>query len=73
MNWYFTFGFAHTTKNDESLAHRYVKIVSDDWWEARQKFMRVRGTVWSFQYSEVEFLPQIKEYGLTEISLEDCA
>lgn len=68
QNWYFTFGQNHKDKDGNSLAHSYVKI-RGTWGAAREKMFMARGAVWSMQYNEEDFIPQIKEFNLKELKL----
>ena len=61
--WYFTFPQRLPTKDN------YVCIEADDYSAAREKMVAVHGQAWAFQYTEEQFLPQIEEFGLTEIPL----
>jgi len=64
--WYFTF-----VGKQNILRNKYVKI-SGTYSEARKKMCENFGDLWGFQYSEEDFLPQIEQYGLTEIGGEEC-
>ena len=59
--WFFTFMQSQT-----ALKNRYIKFAGS-YEEARLAMVANFGTKWANQYSEEEFLPQIKDYGLTEI------
>ena len=61
--WYFTFG------SDTSLAQNYIKIEAMSAGDARAEMFKHQGVLWGFQYDEEAFLPQIKEYTLTEVPL----
>jgi len=60
-NYYFTFCGIHEHKNG------YVKIIAKDVYSARERMFEVYNEKWGFQYSEEEFLPQIKQYGLYKV------
>ena len=60
-NWYFTFGSGHAHPNG------YVKI-HGTFNSAREQMHKLYGPKWAFQYGEKEFIPQIKRWGLTEVS-----
>lgn len=70
-NWYFTFGSNHRDQYGMSLGDFYVKISANSWNEARDRMFQVRDSLWSSQYDEKVFLPQIEKYGLKEIDLYD--
>lgn len=70
-NYYFTFGSNNTDKNWKSLKNAYVKIEADCIMIARARMFRARESYWSFCYEEEDFLPQIKEYNLYELKLEE--
>ena len=59
--WYFTF-----MQKQADLKNKFVRI-EGSYEEARMKMVERFGSSWANQYSEEEFLPQIKDYGLTEI------
>lgn len=59
-NWYFTFGSGHAHPNS------YVKI-HGTFGSARDQMHKMYGPKWAFQYTEKEFMPQIKRWGLTEV------
>ena len=59
--WYFTF-----TQKQHDLKNKYV-CFEGDYFEARVKMVARFGEAWACQYPEKEFLPQIKEFGLTEL------
>jgi len=65
----FTFGYQHIN-SFRSLRNRYV-VIEGSFSEARKKLIEIRGSNWAFQYPFEEFLPQIKEFKLVEIALED--
>lgn len=62
--WCFTF-----CQSDSENKNKYVRI-EGDYYYARMKMAAEFGTYWAFQYSEKEFLPQIKSFGLTELVLK---
>jgi len=64
-NYYFTFMGRQT-----DLKNKYVKI-NDTYLAARGRMCAIFSDQWAFQYTEEEFLPQIEEYGLTELPLEE--
>jgi len=64
-NYYFTFMGKQT-----DLKNKYVKI-NDTYLAARGRMCAIFSDQWAFQYTEEEFLPQIEEYGLTELPLEE--
>lgn len=68
--YYFTFGGNHRDKHGNSLQYGYIKIkgTAD---EARNNMCNARGMSWAFMYSEEKFLPQIEEYGLHEVNIND--
>lgn len=68
---YFTYGSNHRDIYGHSLGRRYTVIEAESYWEARNKFVALRGLTWSFQYTEQEFSGQAEEYGLTEIPVEE--
>ena len=63
-NYYFTFGYG---QYDGSRRYKYVKIDAPTYGEAREEMVRRHGLVWAFQYNEKEFLPQIEQFGLSEL------
>ena len=69
MNYYFTFGSNHIDPRGISLDHAYVKIKAKDYMSARKIMFKYRGSVWSMQYTEEQFLPQIEKYGLHEVGI----
>ena len=60
-NWYFTFGIGHAHPNG------YVKI-NGTFNSAREQMHKMYGPKGAFQYSEKEFMPHIKRYGLKEVT-----
>jgi len=60
-NWYFTFGSGHAHPNG------YVKI-HGTFNSARDQMHKMYGPKWAFQYNEEEFIPQIKRWGLKEVT-----
>lgn len=67
--WYFTFGANHIAPiTKESLENYYIKQFGT-YSTARLEMVRLFKDNWSVQYREDEFLPQIKEYNLTELIL----
>ncbi len=60
-NWYFTFGSGQAHPNG------YVKI-HGTFNSARDHMHKLYGSKWAFQYSEEEFMPQIKRWGLKEVT-----
>ena len=60
-NWYFTFGSGHAHPNG------YVKI-HGTFNSARDQMHKMYGPKWAFQYNEKEFMPQIKRWGLKEVT-----
>jgi len=66
----FTFGSNHYDKNGWTLANRYVKLEGGAL-EARQKIWEVRDAKFASQYDWDEFIPQIDQFNLKEISLEE--
>ena len=65
MNWYFTFMFKQS-----KIKNRYVKVPGS-YSDARSILYGIIGEKFAFQYREEEFLPQINNYHLTEISLDE--
>jgi len=65
VNYYFTFGF------NQGYDNGYVKVTvpasSNAHGEARTEMVRRHGTKWGFQYSEADFLPQLKRWPLWEV------
>ena len=65
VNYYFTFGF------NQGYDNGYVKITVPAgpaaYGEARTEMVRQYGTKWGFQYSEADFLPQLKRWPLWEV------
>lgn len=62
MNWYFTFGQSHATTDGIQMKDHWIRVVADDFWEARSKFIEKFSSIrmdaadkWAFQYSEDEF------------------
>ncbi len=70
-NYFFTFGTNHLDNSGQTLANRFVKIRAKNWQDARDEMFKVRGNVWSFQYEEIDFKPQIKKYNLVRVSLSE--
>ena len=66
-NFYFTFGFGHKDYDGNSLAHMFVKVTADNYMKARILMVNKYGIKWAFQYEEDNFLPQIEQFGLTEL------
>lgn len=62
--WYFTF-----MQRDYENRNKYVRI-EGSYCEARVEMVAHFGDVWAFQYSEKDFLPQIKRFHLTELVLK---
>lgn len=60
-NWYFTF-----MQKQYGLKDKYVKIYGT-YTDAREEMCYRYDDEWAFQYSEEDFIPQIKEYGLEEL------
>lgn len=60
--WYFTFCLGDRFK------HRFIRI-NGTYSEARDKMFEMFDDKWAFQYSEKDFLPQIKKYGLEELTI----
>lgn len=50
-NWYFTFGVGHPTN-----AKKYVRIMSRNYEDARQRMFDVYGANWAFDYSEEDWV-----------------
>lgn len=61
--WYFTF-MQKDTKNKD----KYVRI-EGSYGMARAIMIDAFGEYWAFQYSKKEFLPQIKQFHLTELKI----
>ena len=61
--YYFTFML-----KQGKLQNRYVKI-EGTYSETREEMYEMFGDKWAFQYDEKEFLPQIEEFRLSELSL----
>lgn len=68
QNWYITFGPAHSDPPG-LLSGKYLKVQAADEYTARRQVIEKVGSRWAFIYSEDEFLPQIEQYGLTEVTL----
>lgn len=69
---FFTFGANHlglkgTPEEGKSLRKKYVQINADSIHRARALMFERYGDKWSFSYEEAYFVPQIKEFGLTEL------
>lgn len=62
----FTFGQAHTDPKGYSLAHKYIAVRGDDWWDARQKVLKKYGNHWAFQY-RTRSAAGVDRYGLEEV------
>lgn len=62
--WYFTFCISDSENKD-----KYVRI-EGSYGMARAIMIDAFGEYWAFQYSEKEFLPQIKRFNLTELILK---
>lgn len=60
--YYFTFGVNTPRKN------KYMKIYAENENAARAEMISKFGNQWAFCYPEYEFLMQIEEYGLTELT-----
>ena len=60
-NWYFTFGSGHAHPDG------YMKI-HGTFNSARDHMHKMYGLKWAFQYNEEEFMPQIKRWGLKEVT-----
>lgn len=69
--YFFTFGMNQETKSGHSLGIYYVCIYAANEWEARAEMFDVRGSSWSFCYTEEEFSGQPEKYGLKSISLDE--
>lgn len=69
--YYFTFGMNQQTKDGMSLGNFYVCIEAPDMNYARFDMFDVRGSSWSFCYTEEEFAGQPEKYGLKSISLDE--
>lgn len=65
-NFYFTF------PSDSHIGHCYVKVEGKDWNDARQKVVDAIGRHFAFQYTELEFLPQISKWNYSEIDLMEA-
>lgn len=66
--YYVTFMFKQTP-----LKNLYMVIESKSNYEARCIAVAWLGDQWGFIYEEEKFLPQIKEFGLSEISMEEAS
>lgn len=69
--YYFTFGMNQQTNDGMSLGNFYVCIEAPDIKTARFDMFDVRGSSWSFCYTEEEFAGQPRKYGLKSISLDE--
>lgn len=63
-NYYFTFGYNHTTKDGYPLEDHWVRVVADSYDTARELFITsfaipylLRPTAWSMQYEQYDFHP----------------
>lgn len=68
---YFTFGLGY------NLRSNYVVVEAETELDARAAFVAARsavdgynGRLYAFDYDEAEFLPQIEQYGLTEVPID---
>lgn len=68
---YFTYGSNHYDIHGKSLGRRYTVVTAAGFWEARSEFFKVRGLVWSLQYTEKDFAGQAEQFGLTEIAINE--
>lgn len=68
----FTFGTNHYDIEGNSLSDNYV-IMEGTYSASRDKITEARGDKWAFQYSWEEFIPQIAEYGLSEVPLDQVS
>lgn len=69
-NYYFTFGSNQETSSGMSLGNFFVCIKAKDENLARFDMFDVRGSSWSFCYTEEEFSGQPEKYGLKELTLD---
>lgn len=65
QNWYFTFGFGQPHEG-------YYRVFKGTFSQARKKMFEAHGQVWSFQYSEKDWIlkngkTQAEEYGYKEL------
>lgn len=67
QEWFFSFGFDHTTETGYPLRDKYLKVVGT-YGEAREIVVRHRGAKWAFQYNTEEELG-VERFGLAQITL----
>lgn len=70
MRHFFTFGQRYDHEPHPSglpiTGSSYV-VFEGGWLATRKQAWAAFGGAWAFQYTEEEFAPQIKKYGLTEV------
>jgi uncharacterized protein YaaW (UPF0174 family) len=59
--YYFTFG------SGQENAGGYVKIIANDYMEARDLMFERYDSKWGFQYNELQFEGQAERFGLYEV------
>lgn len=66
-----TFGANHMDGKGNPLGNKFVKLEAKDFYDAQAKMYESRGNAWAFVYHWVDFKPQIKEYGLEEVPMNE--